>query len=86
MACLDIGMMHFLEGGGGRAHICCETNTSFLGKGLPKVAMMDEALVINVTSQIVVLASWKKMEVSNVLDCLKERSGSSKVIHSKNKH
>lgn len=60
MACLDIGMMRFLEGGGGKAHICREANTSFLGKGLPKIAMMDEALVINVPSRIVFSAAGKK--------------------------
>lgn len=60
LACLDIDMMHFLVVGGGKAHICCETNTAFLGKVLAEIAMMDKSLLINVTSQIVFSASWKK--------------------------
>lgn len=75
--------MHFLVVGGGKAHICCETNTAFLGKVLTEIAMMDKSLLINVTSQIVFSASWKKMEkVSNVLNYIKDRSGGLKVMHS----
>lgn len=76
-------MMHVLVVGGGKACICCETNTAFLGKVLTEIAMMDKSLLINVTSQIVFLASWKKMEKQNYL---KDRSGGLKVMHSKNKH
>lgn len=87
MACLDIDLMHFLVVGGGKACICCEPNTTFLGKALTEIAVMDKSLLINVTSQIVFSASWKKLEkVSNVLNYFKDRSGGLKVMHSKNKH
>lgn len=79
--------MHFLVVGGGKAHICCETNTAFLGKVLTEIAMMDKSFLISVTSQIVFSASWKKMEkVSNVLNKIKDRSGGLKVMHSKKKN
>jgi len=62
LACLGIDAMRFLVVGGGKARICCETNTAFLGKVLTQIAMMDKSLLINVTSQIMVLASWKIVE------------------------
>lgn len=79
-------MMHFLVVGGGKACICCETNSAFLGKALTEIAMMDKSLLINVASQIVFSTSWKKLEkVSNAWNYFKDRSGGLKVMHSKNK-
>lgn len=52
----------FLVVCGGKSHICCEMNPAFLGKVLTEIAMMDKSFLINVTSQIVFLASWNKME------------------------
>lgn len=56
------GYLHdtFLVVRGGKAHICCEMNPAFLGKVLTEIAMIDKSFLINVTSQIMFLASWKK--------------------------
>lgn len=60
LAYLDIGMICFLMVGVGKAYICCKTNSAFLGSVLVEIRMMDKSLLINVTSQIVFSASWKK--------------------------
>lgn len=70
--------------GVGKACICCKINSSFLGGVLAEIWLMDKSLLINVTSQIVFSASWKKMEkVSNVSNYLKDKSEGN---HPKNKH
>lgn len=73
--------------GGGKAHICSETNIAFLGKVLTEIGMMDKSLLINVTSQTMffrlVEKRWKRYLTCQML---KDGSGGLKVMHPKNKH